>query len=53
MVGLKYRKHENEIDNILANIDFDYMFSCTNKIDGFVKLIDKLDHCAIPSGKRN
>ena len=47
LVELRYRKHESEIDNIVGNIDFNFMFSCTNKIDSFLRFVSKLDCCGL------
>ena len=47
LVELRYRKHESEIDNIVGNIDFNFMFSCTNKIDSFLRFVSKLDYCGL------
>lgn len=47
LVRLRYRKHESEIDTIVGNIDFNYMFSCTNKIDSFLRFVSKLDCCGL------
>lgn len=47
LVQLRYRKHDIEIDRIVRNIDYNYMFCCNNKISSFVRFIDKLDRCGI------
>ncbi len=47
LAELRYRKHEDEINRIVGNIDFNNMCSCTGKIDSFLRLINKIDTCVI------
>ncbi|MFC1905557.1 DUF4276 family protein [Chloroflexota bacterium] len=48
LIGLRYRKHESEINLVAGNIDVQSLLSCAGKIDSFFNLIGKLDSC-IPS----
>lgn len=48
LVGLRYRKREGEIDTVVKSIDFNHMFSFSDKIDSFRRFISKLDYCGLP-----
>lgn len=47
LVGLSYRKHGPEVDTVVNNIDFNYLFSCTSKIDSFFRFLRQLDRCGL------
>jgi len=51
LVALRYRKRSGEVDIVVRNIDFEYLFSCDSKIDSFFRFITKLDTC-IPKAYR-
>lgn len=48
LADLRYRKHENEVDTIVSNINFNHLFSCDEKIDSFIRFRSKLDYCGLP-----
>jgi hypothetical protein len=43
LVGKRYRKHKNEIEEIVGAIDYPYLFSCTGKVDSFFRFLRELD----------
>jgi len=43
LVGKRYRKHKNEIEEIVSAIDYPYLFSCTGKVDSFFRFLQALD----------
>jgi hypothetical protein len=47
LVGLTYRKHKSEVNTVVNNIDFDYLFSCNGKISSFFKFVGAVDHCGL------
>lgn len=52
LAGLRYRKHEGEIDTIVHNIDFNHMFSCSDRVDSFRRFVGILDRCCSLTGQR-
>ncbi len=53
LVRLRYRKRIIEIDTIVDNIDFNNLFSCTSKIDSFLRFVNLLDLCGLPARPGN
>jgi len=47
LVQLRYRKKSSEIDTLVRNIDIQYLYSCTSKIDSFFNFVTKLDSCVV------
>jgi len=41
----RYRKHEQEIDMVVDNLDYDYLCSVKEKIKSFARFNNKLDSC--------
>ena len=41
--GMGYKKKQEEVDTVVNNIDFNYLFSCTGKIDSFFKFLGEMD----------
>ena len=52
LVGLRYRKYGAEIEAVVRNIDFRYLFSCNNKVSSFFNFVDELNR-GIPRMKRH
>lgn len=47
--GMGYKKKQEEVDNVVNNIDFNYLFSCTGKIDSFFRFLRELDSRCLPA----
>jgi hypothetical protein len=47
LVGMRYRKREEEVDQVVNNLDMQYLFSCIGKIDSFFRFVGEFDGCGL------